>query len=55
MVLDDRFRYQLTILEVCILIGLSELRHTHIAYEIALQKSPLVNGLMQDTISHAGL
>ena len=36
VVFDDRFRYQLTMLEVYILIGLSRLLHTHIAYEIAI-------------------
>ena len=36
LVFDDRFRYQLTMFEVCILIGLSLLFGTHIAYEIAI-------------------
>ena len=38
VVFDDRFRYLLTIFEMCILIGLSRLRDTHIAYEIAIYK-----------------
>ena len=33
---DDRFRYQLTMFEVCILIGLSRLLDTPISYEIAV-------------------
>ena len=33
---EDRFRYQLTMFEVCILRGLSRLLDTHIAYEIAI-------------------
>ena len=37
VVFDDRFRYQLTMLEMCILIGLSRFLDTHIAYEIAMQ------------------
>ena len=35
-VFDDRFRYQLTMFEVCILIGLTRLLDTHVAYEIAI-------------------
>ena len=35
VVLDDRFRYQLTMFEVCILIWLSRLLYTQLAYEIA--------------------
>ena len=38
VVLDDRFRYQLIMFEVCILIGLSRLIDTHIAFEIAIYK-----------------
>ena len=34
----DRFRYQLTMFEVFILIGLFRLLDTHVAYEIAIQK-----------------
>ena len=37
LVLDDRFRYKLTMFEVCILIGLSRFLNTHIAYEIAIK------------------
>ena len=37
-VFADRFRYQLTMFEVCILIGLSRLFHAHIAYEIVLSE-----------------
>ena len=37
-VFTDRFRYQLTMFEVCILIWLSRLDHAHIAYEIVLYK-----------------
>ena len=33
-VLDDRFRYQLTMFDACILIGLSGSLDTHIAYEM---------------------
>ena len=36
VVFDDRLRFQLTMFEVCILIGLSRLLDTHIAYEIAI-------------------
>ena len=36
VVFDDRFRYQLTMIEVRILIGLSRLIDTHVAYEIAI-------------------
>ena len=32
----DRFRYQLTMLEVVVLIGLSRLLDTDVAYEIAI-------------------
>ena len=41
------------IFEVCILIGLFGLLETDIAYEIDI--SPMVTGLMRETISHAGL
>ena len=37
-VFDNRFRYQLTMFDVCILIGLSRLLDTHIAYEMAICK-----------------
>ena len=36
LMLDDRIVYKLTMFEVCILIGLSRLLDTHIAYEIAI-------------------
>ena len=36
VVFDDLFRCQLTMFEVCILIGLSRLLDTHISYEIAI-------------------
>ena len=36
VVFDYRFGYKLTMFEVCILIGLSRLLDTHIAYEIAI-------------------
>ena len=36
VVFSDRFRYQLTMFEACILIGLSRLLDTHIAYEIVI-------------------
>ena len=45
VVFDDRFRYQLTMFEVCILIGLSRLLETHIAYEIAIYKITYGSGL----------
>ena len=35
-VFADRFRYRLTMFEVCILIGLSRLLKTHVAYETAI-------------------
>ena len=38
VVFDDRFQYQLTMFEVCILTGLSRFLDTHIAYEIAIYK-----------------
>ena len=50
-----RFRYQLTIFEVFIFIRLSRLLDTHVAYEIAIQKSPQVTALMRDSRSQAGL
>ena len=34
--IDDRFRYDLTMFGMCILIRLSRLLNTHIAYEIAI-------------------
>ena len=55
IVFDDRFRYQLTMFEVCVLLWQSLLLDTHIAYEIVIYKSPLVPGIMRETISHAGL
>ena len=36
VVLDDLFRYELTMFEVCILIWLSRLLYTQLAYEIAI-------------------
>ena len=55
VVFDVRFRYQLNMFEVCILIGLSRLLDTHIAYEIAIYKITTDNyldaekkSLMQD-------
>ena len=51
--MDDRFRYQLTMFEVFIFIRLSRLLETHVAYEIAIQKSPQVTVLMRDSISKA--
>ena len=53
-VFADRFRYQLTLFEMFILKGLSRLLGTHVAYDIAVSKSPLVTGLIRETISHAG-
>ena len=38
IVFAHRFRYQLTMFEVCVLIWLSSLLYTHIAYEIVTQK-----------------
>ena len=55
VVYAGRFRYQLTMFEVFILIGLSRRLDTHVAYEIAIYKSPLVTGLMRETISQAGM
>ena len=54
-VFADRFRYKLTMLEVSILTGLSQLLDDHVAYDKAIQKSPLVTALMREAISHAGL
>ena len=45
MVFDDRFRYQLTMFEVCILIWLSRLLYTQLAYEIAIYKITTGNWL----------
>ena len=36
----DRFRYQLAMLEIPLLVRLSRLLHAHIAYEVAVPKSP---------------
>ena len=41
----DRFRYQLTMFEVFILIWLSRLLDTHVAYDIAIQKITTGNWL----------
>ena len=38
VVFADRFRYQLTVLGIPVLIGLSRLLHDHIAYEIDTAK-----------------
>ena len=38
--LVDRYRYQMTIFGIRVLIGLSRLIHTHIAYEIDTAKTP---------------
>ena len=48
-----RFRYKLTMFEVIVSIELSRLLDTHVAYEIAIYKSPLVTGLTRETISQA--
>ena len=45
VVFDDRFRYQLAMFDVYILIGLSRLLVTHIAYEIAIYKITTGNWL----------
>ena len=45
VVFDDQFRYHLTMFEVCILIELSRLLDTHIAYEIAIYKITTGNWL----------
>ena len=45
VVFDDRFRYQLTMFEVWILIGLSILIDTHVEYEIAIYKITTGNWL----------
>ena len=45
VVFDDRFRNQMTMFEVCILIWLSRLLDTHIAYEIAIEKFTTGNWL----------
>ena len=38
IVLADRFRYQLTVFGIPVLIGLSQLLHAHIAYELDTAK-----------------
>ena len=43
VVFDDRFRYQLTMFEMCTLIWLARLLDTHIAYELALLKITTYN------------
>ena len=45
-VFAGRFRFQLTMFEVRILIGLSRLLHAHIAYEIVISK--ITSGNMHD-------
>ena len=45
-VFADRFRCQLTMFEVCILIEPSQLLETHIAYEIDTAKIILLNFLL---------
>ena len=42
-VFADQFRYQLTMFEVCILIGLSRLIDTHVAYELGIKNMTIVN------------
>ena len=42
---EDLFRYQWTMFEVCIFIGLSRILDTHIAHEIAIQKITTGNWL----------
>ena len=44
-VFADRFRYHMTMLGMCIVIRLSRLLNTHIAYEIAIQKITTGNWL----------
>ena len=44
-VFADRFRYQWAMFEECILIGLSRLFDTHVAYEIVTQKITTGNWL----------
>ena len=39
----DRFRFQFTMFEMRILIGLSRLFHDHIVYEIVISKITTVN------------
>ena len=41
--------------EVCVLIGLSRLLDTHIAYKYLYKTSPLITGLMGEAISQSGL
>ena len=54
-VFTDRFRYEITMFEVCILIRISWLLHAHVAYEIVLTK--ITNGNWHDvgTTCHAGM
>ena len=40
---------------MCVLIGLSRLLDTHIAYKYLYKTSPLITGLMGDAISQSGL
>ena len=51
-VFAGRFRYQLTMFEVCILIGLSLRFDTHIAYKYLYKTSPHLTVSMRETISH---
>ena len=53
-VFADRFRYQLTMFEMVVLIGQSRLLHDHISYE-EVMKSLLLTYMMWETISYAGL
>ena len=39
-VFADRFRYQLIMFEIRLLVRLSRLLHAHIVYEVAVAKSP---------------
>ena len=45
----------LLMFEVCILIGLSLLLDTHIAYKYLYKTSPHITGLIRETISHSEL
>ena len=50
-----RFRYQMAMFEVRILIWLSRLLDTHIAYEIAIYKITTGNWLNAEMITYAGM
>ena len=51
----DRFRLQLAMFEIAILIGLSRRLPAHIEYEILISKSLLATGMVWGTISFAGM